>query len=148
MAGDQCWPAQPRGRSASSPRGLVGGEPVRALPAGLLAEDRAQGLERLVGRRDAQRAAGDALLVGVVDVVVGGVVLVGASEGVGLRAVLGPEAPDVHLPEVELRLAGDDPLGQLLADAAGARDAVGAEAGGHEEAADGRLAEDELVVRA
>ena len=58
-----------------------------------------------------------------------------------------PEPPDVHLPEVELGLAVDDPRRHLPADPAGAGDAVGAEAGGHEEATDLALAEDELVVR-
>ena len=56
------------------------------------------------------------------------------------------EAPDVHAPEVQRRLAADDPLGHHLADAAGARQAVRAEAGGHEQPAHRGLAEAELAV--
>ena len=48
---------------------------------------------------------------------------------------MGAEAPDVHVPQVQRRLALDDPLGHHLADPARARQAVGAEAGRHEEAA-------------
>ena len=123
-------------------------EPVRALPAGLLAEDRAELLEDLVGRRHPQRPAGLALLVRVVDVVVGRVVLDRPRERVRLRPIGRPEPPDVHLPEVELGLAVDDPGRHLAADAARAGDAVGREAGGHEEPSRPRFAEDELVVRA
>ena len=50
------------------------------------------------------------------------------------------------MPGVEPGLAGGDPLGHEAAHAAGAGDAVGAEAGCYAEAADGRLAEDELAV--
>ena len=57
-----------------------------------------------------------------------------------------PEPADVHLPHVALGFAGEDPLGDQLAHAAGAGQAVGAEAGRHEKSADLRLAEAELVV--
>ena len=67
------------GPAARSERLVAGGgvrlEPVRALPAGLLAERRAEALEDRVGRRHPERPAGLALLVRVVDVVVGRVVL-------------------------------------------------------------------------
>ena len=59
---------------------------------------------------------------------------------------MGAEAADVHRPQVELRLAAGDPLGHHLADAAGARQPVRAEAGGHEQAAHLGLAEAELAV--
>ena len=127
--------------------GRVGLEPVRALPAGLLAERRAQAVQDLVGRRGPQRAAGEALLVRVVDVVVRGVDLGRARQRVRLRSIRGAEAADVHLPQVELGLAVDDPGRHLAPDPPGAGDPVGAEAGGHEEAANLALTEDELVVR-
>ena len=57
------------------------------------------------------------------------------------------EAPDVHLPDVHRRLAGEDPLGHHLADPAGAGESVGAEPGGDKQAAHVALAETELVVR-
>ena len=59
---------------------------------------------------------------------------------------MGAEAADVHLPEVERRLALGDPLGHHLADAARAGQPVRAEAGGDEEAAHLGLAEAELAV--
>ena len=52
-------------------RRLVGGVPVDALPAGLLAEHRAVALVPRVGGRHAQRPAGLALVARVLDVVVG-----------------------------------------------------------------------------
>ena len=126
--------------------GSVGLEPVGALPSGLLAEGAAQLGEAWIGRRQAQRAPGAALLVRVVDVVVGGVHLGGAGEGVGARPVLGAEAANVHRPQVELRLAVDDPLRQLFPQAAGAGNAVGGEPGRDEQPANRRFAQDELVV--
>jgi hypothetical protein len=68
-------------------------------------------------------------------------------EGEAPRAVLGAEPPEVHVPDVEPRIALDDPVGHDPSHAAGSGDAVGAEAARHEEAADlRRLAEDELAV--
>src|SRR5207247_11251538 len=55
----------------------VGLEPVHALPPGLLAEGGAEVLEARVHGRDAQGTAGRALVPWVLDVVVGGVDLVG-----------------------------------------------------------------------
>ena len=121
-------------------------EPVRPLPAGLLAERRTERLEGLVRRRGAERPPGLALLVGVVDVVVGRVVLDRARERVALRPIRGPEPPDVHLPEVELGFALDDPGRHLASDPARPGDAVGREPRGDEEPADLRFTEDELVV--
>ena len=88
-----------------------------------------------------------ALLVRVVDVVVGRVDLDRPGQRVGLGAVGRPEPPDVHLPEVELGLALHDPGGHLPTDPARPGDAVRAEAGRDEEPADVALAEDEFVVR-
>ena len=99
-----------------------------------------------VRRRRLQRPPGLPLVVRVHDVVVRAVDLVGAGEAVAAAAVLRSEAADVHLPQVHRRLPPDDPLGHHLADAAGAGDAVGTEAGGDEEPGDLALAEDELAV--
>src|SRR5205807_6567543 len=118
-------------------------EPVGPLPAGLLAECATELGEARVGRGDTQRTAGLALLVRVVDVVVGGIDLGRASQGVAARAVLRSEAADVHGPQVELGFAGDDPLRHLASHAAGAGDAMGREPRRHEEAPHLRLAEDE-----
>ena len=59
---------------------------------------------------------------------------------------MGAETAHVHLPQVDARLTFRDPLGHHLADPAGSRQAVGAEAGRHEQPADLGLAEAELVV--
>ncbi len=126
--------------------GGVGLEPVDPLPARLFAEGGAVLTVPGVDRRDPQRPPGAALVVGVADVVVGLVVLADPGVGVGGGAVLGAEAADVHVPEVEARLPLGDPLGHHFADPAGAGEAVGAEAGADEEAADLALAETELVV--
>ena len=121
-------------------------EPVDALPAGLLAEAGAVPRVPRIRGRDAQRAPGEALLARVLDVVVRRVDLDRAREREALRAVLAAEAADVHVPEVPLRLALDDPLRHDLADAARAGEAVGAEARRHPEAGHLGLAQDELAV--
>ncbi len=100
-----------------------------------------------VGGRDPKWAPGLTLVVRVEDVVVGLVGLLDAGVGVGGRAVLRAEAPDVHLPQIEARLAFGDPLRHHLADAARARQSVGAEAGADEEARHLGLPQAELVVR-
>src|SRR5438309_1301939 len=87
------------------------------------------------------------LVVGVLDVVVGGVDLGRAGQGIRLAAVLTAETADVHLPQVEARLAVHDPLRHLPAHAAGAGQAVSAEAGGHPEAGHVGFAQYELAVR-
>ena len=105
-------------RTAAEPRVVrVRLEPVRPLPARLLAEHGPERRERLVRRRRAQRPSGLALLVRVVDVVVGRVHLGRPRERVALRPVRGPEPADVHPPDVELGLAVDDPARDLAADA-------------------------------
>jgi len=128
-------------------RVLIPGKPVRSLPAGFFAEDGTQLGESRVCGRQAQRPASLAFFVRIVDVVVGRVDLGGPSEREGLAPVLAAEPANVHLPQVELRLALDDPVGDLPADATGAGDPVGAQPGRDEEAANLRFAEDELVIR-
>ena len=120
--------------------------PVHPFPAGLLAEGGAVLPVPVVDRGDAQRPPRLALVARVLDVVVGLVDLARALERVGGRAVVLAEAPHVHLPHVERRLALGDPLRHQLAHPARAREPVGAEAGGDEEAAHVRLAEQELAV--
>src|SRR5207247_1578141 len=119
-------------------------EPVRPLPTGLLPERGSEGAEAVVRRRHAERPAGLALLVRVVDVVVGRVDLRRPGEGPLARPpVLAGEAADVHVPQVELWLPVDDPAGDLSPASTCASDPVGTEAGGDEEAPDLALAEDE-----
>src|SRR5205814_3924808 len=129
----------PAGPAARAPRGVaVRGirlEPVRPLPAGFLTEGAAKLDQARVGRGEAQRPTGLPLLERIVDVVVRGVNLGGAGQAVRARAVLIAEAPDVHLPQVELRLAVDDPLRDLASQPAGPGDAVRREPCRDEEAA-------------
>ncbi len=128
------------------PARRVGLEPVRALPARLLPERRAELLEPRVGRREPERPAGEPLLARVLDVVVGRIDLVRARERVVAAAVMRAEAARVHLPDVEARDSLDDPLGDEPTHPARAGEAVRAEAGRDPEAAHVGLAEDELAV--
>ena len=143
IAGLQCSPAQPRGRSASrsapsatpAPSG-VRLEPVRALPRRLLAERRRRAPP--AARTPATRAA--AARPGAPRS--GSGCRSRSRRSRSLRASVyarlrycAPEAADVHLPQVELGLAVDDPRRHLAADAAGAGDAVGAEPGRDEQPA-------------
>ena len=82
----------------------------------------------------------------VLHVVVGRVDLDRARERVVEVRVLGAEAARVHLPHVERGDALHEPLRDELAHAAGAGEAVRAEAGGHPEPAHGCRPEDELAV--
>ena len=146
IAGDQCLPAQPRGRSDSSPLRGVGLEPVRPLPARLLAEHGPELAQPRVGRGDAERPPGLALVAGVLDVVVRLVDLAGAGERVLARAVRRAEPARVHVPDVERGRPLDDPLGHELPHAAGPREPVRAEARRDPEAPDVGRPEDELAV--
>ena len=121
-------------------------EPVRPLPARLLAERGPEHAEALVRRRDAQRTPGLPLVAGVLDVVVGRVDLDGARERVLAAAVGGAEPARVHVPDVQARGALEDPLGDELPHAPGTRQAVRAEAGCHPEPPHVRRPEDELAV--
>ena len=94
-------PAARAQRLVTAPRVRL--EPVRALPAGLLAEDGAELLQPLVGGRKAQGSASLALVPGILDVVVGRVDLERAGQGVGLARIGGAETARVHLPDVEAR---------------------------------------------
>ncbi len=125
---------------------LVRPEPVRALPAGLLAELGPERLEARVGGRDLERAARLVVLARVLHVVVLRVDLVGARERIPAAPIVRAEPPDVHLRQVHRGLAVDDPFGGGPADTGATGDAVGAEAGSHEEAPDLGLAQDEVVV--
>src|SRR5688572_22305012 len=96
----------------------------------------------VVRRRDPQRTARLLLLTRVLDVVVLRQRLVGSGERVALAAVVPAEPTDVHVPEVPLGLAVDNPLGQHLPDASCAGKPMCAEACGDEESGHVRLAED------
>src|SRR5205823_7829444 len=91
-------------------RGGIRRKPVRSLPSRLLAEAGAKLLQSRVGRGEAQWPARLTLLIGIVDVVVRRVDLDGSGARVRLTAILTAEPPQVHLPEVEARLAFDDPF--------------------------------------
>ena len=81
------------------------------------------------------------------NVVIGAVHLTRAGQGVRLAGVVAAESSQVHLPEVELRLAIDDPVGHLPAHPTGAGNAMGTESSRDKEAAYPRLPQYELVVR-
>ena len=101
---------------------LVRREPVRPLPAVLLAEHGAERLHAVVAGRGLQRPRRGALLVRVVgreDVGVGLLVL---DLEIALRRV-GAEAARVDAQHVDRGLALDDPFGELPAGAAGRGDA-------------------------
>ena len=82
----------------------------------------------------------------VLDVVVGRIDLIGARQRVLATDVGATEPPGVHLPRVEPGAAFDDPFRDQAAHAAGAGEAMGAEASRHPEAAYLARPEDELVV--
>src|SRR5438128_11187409 len=92
-------------------RGGIRRKPVRSLPSRLLAEAFAKLLQPRVGGGEAQWPARLTLLVRVVDVVVRRVHLDGSGARVPLAPILTAEPTQVHLPQVEARLAIDDPLG-------------------------------------
>ena len=147
IAVDQCSPAQPRGRKCSWAGILVAGVPVDPLPPALLAEHGAELAVARVRRRRAQRPTGRALVVGVGDVVVRAVDLVGAGQAVAPR--LAYCGPNRRTSIFHRSIGGSRPTihsAITLPDAAGAGDAVGAEPGGDEEPGDLALAEDELAV--
>src|SRR5947208_1093371 len=102
-------------------------KPVRSLPSRLFTEAGAELLEPRVGRGEAQRPARLALLVRIVDVVVRRVHLDRSGARVRLTAILTAEPPQVHLPQVEARLAIDDPFGHRCAHPSGTGDPMGTE---------------------
>ncbi len=106
-------------RPAAWAQALVAGggvrlEPVRALPAGLLAEGRSESLEARIRRREAQRPPSLALVPRVLDVVVRRIDLRRAGDRVLTGAVRRAEAARVHLPDVEARRLLDDPFRDQL----------------------------------
>src|SRR5262249_19864803 len=110
-------------------------------------ERRTELAEPWIGRRKAKAPAFLALLVRIAEIIVGAVDLLSPLEGEPPRAVLGAESAEGHVPDVEPRIALDDPGGHDPSHAAGPGDAVGAEATRDEEAADvRRLPENELTV--
>src|SRR6185503_8213089 len=138
-------------RPASGPEALVAArrvrlEPVRALPARLLPEGRAELLEPRVGRREPERPPGEPLLARILDVVVRRVDLVRARQGVVAAPVMRPEPARIHLPDVEARDSLHDPFGDQAAHPARARKTMCAESGLHPEPTHVGLAEDEFTV--
>ncbi len=139
-------PPGPSARPLARSIPFVGRVVVDPLPARLLPEDGAVSGVPAVGGRQAQRPPRRPFVAGVADVVVRLIVLDRPLERVRRRTVLAAEAAHVHVPDVHARLAVHDPLGHDPADAARARDAVGAEPGRHVEPAHLGLAQAELVV--
>src|SRR5207244_5616744 len=121
-------------------------EPIGSFPSGCLAGGRAERGQARIGGREPKRPSGLTFLVRIVNVIVSRVNLDRANERVVPLPIGVTEAPQVHLPEVEARLAVDDPFRHRLAHPTGTRDPVGTEAGRDKEPAHARLAEDELVV--
>src|SRR6056297_1787049 len=118
---------------------------VRPLPAVDLAELRAGGLLTVVGGSGAQGAAGLALLVGVVedvDVGVGFLVLARGIFGRHPRAV----AAGVERAHVDLGLALDHEVGEILSRPAGGGDAEGEALGEPHVAQSGRGAQKRVAV--
>src|SRR5438094_6247156 len=148
---------RPTGRAATAPtltlprkRGRecagIWLEPIGWFPPGFLAEGRAERGQARIGGREPKRPSGLTFLVRIVNVIVSRVHLDGAAERVVPLPVDVTKPPQVHLPEVEARLAVDDPFRHRLAHPPGTCDPVGTEAGRDKEPANARLAEDELVV--
>src|SRR5207237_7548121 len=104
-------------------------EPVRSLPARLLAEAGAELGQAPVGGGDPERPSRLALLVRIVDVVVGRVNLNGPDQRIVPIAIGVAEPPQVHLPDVETGLTLDDPFRHCPANAPRPRAPAGAGAG-------------------
>src|SRR5439155_23711464 len=141
MSGPSGWTGQ-----AVDCRGIRR-KPVRSLPSRLFTETGAELVEPRVGRGEAQRPARLPLLVRVVDVVVRRVDLEGSAEGIGLTPILTAEPAQVHLPQVQARLAIDDPFGHRCAHPSGTGDPMGTEARRDVETANRGLAQQEFIVR-
>ena len=142
-------PREPRGGAQRRRRRALAlrQEVVGALPAQLAAEHRALRGEPVVEGRAAQRAHRRELLARPAHRVVQAQRLDGAVGEVAAVRVERGEAADVDVPQVERRLAVDDPLRDELARAARVRDARRVEAGADEVAGERRrLAEDEVAV--
>ena len=109
----------------------VSRKPVRSFPAILGAEAGALRDQAIVQRSLAQATAGFVFAIGPRHLVMQakdfGHAFAQKGEVVGPRR----EAADVHRPEVDCGLAGDDPFGEIFSRAARAGDADGVESGGH-----------------
>src|SRR5438093_46615 len=127
-------------------RGGIRRKPAWSLPSRLLAEARAKLLQPRVGGGEAQWPARLTLLIGIVDVVVRRVDLDGSREGIGLATILTTEPAQVHLPQVEARLAIDDPFSHGGAHPSGAGDPMSAESRRDIETANRGLAQQEFIV--
>src|SRR5438552_2061094 len=127
-------------------RGGIRRKPVRSLPSRLLAEACAKLLQPRVGRGEAQWPARLTLLIRIVDVVVRRVDLDRSGARVRLTAIVTAEPTKVHLPQVEARLAIDDPFSHRGARPSGTGDPVSAESRGHIKTANRGLAQQEFVV--
>src|SRR5579883_1083654 len=110
-------PAQRNRPVLSLSQRLVRGKPIGALPAGFFAEDGTQFAQAIVDRAEAQFARAAALFERITDIVIRAVDLIHASGNIFLASCIGSEAPDVHMPQIEFRLALDDPFRQHLAHA-------------------------------
>src|SRR2546422_9148507 len=98
-------------------------EPIGSFPPRLLAEARAERGQARIRGREAKRPSGLAFLVRIVDIVVSGVDFDGTHERIVPVSVGVTEPSQVHLPEVEARLAIDDPFSHRPAHAARTGDA-------------------------
>ena len=107
----------------AAPR-LAGLDVLGTLEAGLNAEDGTRLLQPTMERRDARRAAPLVLVVRIAQVVVVAIRLAPSRGRVLGVAVDVGEAPGSVARDVPLGLAGEDPLGQRFAHAAGAAEAV------------------------
>src|SRR5579883_2841670 len=144
MAGDQKRAAQPCGIG----QWLIRGEPVGTLPAGFFAEDRAQFAQAIVDRAEAQLARAAALFEGITDIVIRAVDLMHARGKIRAAGRIGPEAADIHMPQIEFRLALNDPFRQHLAHPPRARNAMCAEAARRPESPHlRRLPQNKLAIR-
>ena len=118
-------------------------KPVGPVPAHLVAEPRAARLEAIVKRRATERPAAFMLALRPRHLVVQAERLGDAVAQPGVVAVEIGEAADVDRPQIERRLAGDDPFGQRHAGPARTRDTHRIEPGADIEAAQSRrLAQD------
>src|SRR5258706_12018170 len=94
---------------------FVGCKPVGPLPGGLLAEDRAQFLQARIDGTEAQFAGTAAFQGRIADIVIGAVDLVNAGCDVAPTGCIGSKTAQVHVPEIKLRFAIDNPSSDHLA---------------------------------
>src|SRR5574341_2042198 len=122
-------------------------EPVGTLPTGSLAELTAQIAQAVIRGRKTLAATREALLTGIMDVIVLGIRFNGASDCVTQTVVIGAKAAHIETPDIPLRMPINDPLRHGLADPARARQAMRAEGTRHPETFDRGRAQQELAIR-